>query len=106
MSRRSQLLLLLGVSVLLHVALLVLLARSPSGRVRHPEPSRPIELEVVTRDARPAPPEPEAKPRPPRSPARPAEREPSTGARAKDEASGHLASANPPRNSRPKDEAP
>ncbi|WP_375754440.1 ferrichrome ABC transporter substrate-binding protein [Corallococcus exercitus] len=104
MSRRSQLLLLLGVSVLLHVALLVALSRSPSGRVRPHEPPRVIELEVVTRDARPAPPEPEAKPRPPRSPAHPPEREPSPRARAKDEAPAPLAEREP--STRAKDEAP
>ncbi|GMT98582.1 hypothetical protein KH5H1_27010 [Corallococcus caeni] len=108
MSRRSQLLLLLGVSVLLHVALFVLLARSPSGRVRHPEPSQPIELEVVTRDARPAPPEPEEAQRPPRSPARKKDDAPAhaPSPRAKDDASGQLAEREPSTNSRPKDEAP
>ncbi|NOK34870.1 ferrichrome ABC transporter substrate-binding protein [Corallococcus exercitus] len=101
MSRRSQLLLLLGVSVLLHVALLVALSRSPSGRVRHPEPPRIIEMEVVTRDARPAPSEPEAEPRPPRSP----EREPSTSARKKDEAPARKAERDASTSAQAKDEA-
>nr|WP_255651427.1 TonB C-terminal domain-containing protein [Corallococcus sp. AS-1-12] len=74
-SRRSQLLLLLVVSGLLHAALLFALWRSPAANVRRHEPPRAIELEIVTRDARPTP---EAEPSPPRPPARPAEREPST----------------------------
>ncbi|QAT88013.1 hypothetical protein EJ065_6484 [Corallococcus coralloides] len=84
MSRRSQLLLLLVVSGLLHAALLFALWRSPSADVRRHVPSQAVELEIVTRDARPTPPVPpvpEREPRPPRSPARPAER-----AREKDEA--------------------
>ncbi|WP_167510790.1 MULTISPECIES: ferrichrome ABC transporter substrate-binding protein [Corallococcus] len=67
MSRRKQLWLLLGVSGLLHVALLVALSRSPSARVPPPAP-RAVELEIVTRDARPTPPAPEEAPRPPRKP--------------------------------------
>ncbi|RKG60065.1 ferrichrome ABC transporter substrate-binding protein [Corallococcus sp. CA054B] len=98
-SRRSQLLLLLVVSGLLHAALLFALWRSPSANVRRREPPRAVELEIVTRDARPTPPVPpvpEEAPRPPRSPARPAER-----AREKDEAPTQLAERE-----RKKDEAP
>ncbi|RKH91397.1 ferrichrome ABC transporter substrate-binding protein [Corallococcus sp. AB045] len=107
-SRRSQLLLLLGVSGLLHAALLFALWRSPSARVHHGEPSRVVEMEIVTRDARPVPPVPpvpEDEPRPPRSPARPAEREPSTRAR-KDGAPAHLAEREPSTRAGEKDEAP
>ncbi|MHA7633803.1 ferrichrome ABC transporter substrate-binding protein [Corallococcus sp. M7] len=95
MSRRSQLLLLLVVSGLLHAALLFALWRSPSADVRRREPSQAVELEIVTRDARPTPPAspaPEAAPRPPR----PAERE-----REKDVAPKPLAERE-----RKKDEAP
>ncbi|MBN8233256.1 ferrichrome ABC transporter substrate-binding protein [Corallococcus macrosporus] len=86
MSRRSQLFLLVLVSGLLHAALLVALSRSPPASVRRHAPAEVVELEIVTRDARPALPEPEAEPQPPRSAARPTEREPPTSARAKDEA--------------------
>ncbi|MBN9682650.1 MULTISPECIES: ferrichrome ABC transporter substrate-binding protein [unclassified Corallococcus] len=92
MSRRSQLLLLLVVSGLLHAALLFALWRSPSADVRRREPAQAVELEIVTRDARPAPPVPEEAPRPARS----AERE-----RRKDEAPKPLA-----QRERKKDEAP
>ncbi|NOJ98937.1 ferrichrome ABC transporter substrate-binding protein [Corallococcus coralloides] len=98
-SRRSQLLLLLVVSGLLHAALLFALWRSPSANVRRRAPSQAVELEIVTRDARPTPPVPpvpEKEPRPPRSPARPAER-----AREKDEAPTQLTERE-----RKKDEAP
>nr|WP_216617691.1 ferrichrome ABC transporter substrate-binding protein [Corallococcus carmarthensis] len=101
-SRRKQLFLLLLVSGLLHAALFVALSRSPSARVARPAPSQVIELEVVTRDARPAPPASQAEPR---SPARPAEREPSPRAR-KDEAPAHLTEREPPKRAREKDEAP
>ncbi|NPC45542.1 ferrichrome ABC transporter substrate-binding protein [Corallococcus sp. AB032C] len=103
-SRRSQLLLLLGVSVLLHAALLFALWRSPSANVRRHEPSQVIEMEIVTRDARPAPPVPEEEPR--RSPARPEEREPSTRARKKDEAPAQVAEREPSTRAGKKDEAP
>lgn len=102
MSRRSQLFLLLGVSVLLHVALLVALSRSPSAHVQHREPPRAIEMEIVTRDARPAPPAPAEAPPAPRPPARqPEPREAAKSPRKKDEAPEHLATRE-----QEKDEAP
>nr|WP_242592869.1 TonB C-terminal domain-containing protein [Corallococcus exiguus] len=91
-SRRSQLLLLLVVSGLLHAALLFALWRSPSADLRRRQPSQAVELEIVTRDARPTPPVqpvPEEEPRPPRkggAPTHLAEREPSRRAEEKDEA--------------------
>lgn len=86
MSRRSQWFLLLGVSGLLHVALLVALSRSPSARVPHPEPSQVIELEIVSRDTRPTPPASREDPPAPRTPACLTERDASAHARKKDEA--------------------
>ncbi|WP_223637884.1 ferrichrome ABC transporter substrate-binding protein [Corallococcus sp. EGB] len=102
MSRRSQLLLLLGVSGLLHVALLVALSRSPSDRVRHREPPQAIEMEIVTRDARPAPPASKEEPPAPRPPVhRPEPHDRATSARKKDEAPAPVAARE-----QEKDEAP
>ncbi|WP_199728898.1 ferrichrome ABC transporter substrate-binding protein [Corallococcus sp. CA053C] len=73
MSRRSQLVLLLVVSALLHAALFALLARSPPAARTRPAP-RAIEMEIVTRDARPAPTPAAPEPRTPPTPVKPSRR--------------------------------
>ncbi|WP_167508122.1 ferrichrome ABC transporter substrate-binding protein [Corallococcus aberystwythensis] len=106
MSRRSQLFLLLGVSGLLHAALLVALSRSPSASVRRHAPARVVEVEIVTRAPRAEPPAAVEEQPAPRSPGHPSERKPPASARQKDDAPAHLAERGPSAHAREKDEAP
>ncbi|WP_199732680.1 ferrichrome ABC transporter substrate-binding protein [Corallococcus praedator] len=87
MSRRSQLFLLLVVSLLLHAALFAVLSRIPPPAARRPAVAKPIEWEVVPPEERPVPPPPAQRPAPrdetpPRSAERPRPPPPATSEKA------------------------